>query len=368
MTKTIAFYLPQFHEIPENNEWWGNGFTEWTSVKAAKPLFKGHIQPKIPYKGRYYNLLDKDIMKWQASIAQKAGVFGFCFYHYWFKGKKLLEKPVENYLHCPDITQNYCFSWANESWIRTWSNLEGNDWNESIDKKNPKNGPSVLMKQDYGNESDWIEHFEYLLPFFKDRRYIKVDGKPMFLIYKIEKIQCINAMLECWNRLALENGLNGIYIVGTNSQKKVSKYMNANVLYEPAFTFSNDLPYLYKIRNSVMDKLNKIGYEHVRKYNYDIIWNKILNRKIKGSVITFSGAFVNYDDTPRRGVNGTLFTKVTPKKFGKYLKRLIERENNEGENYIFITAWNEWAEGAFLEPDAKNGYNFLSQIKSISIK
>ena len=159
--KIIAFYLPQFHNIPENDEWWGDGFTEWVNVKKAKPLFDGHVQPKEPLNDNYYNLLDDNIKIWQAKIAKEYGVYGFCYYHYWFNGKLLLEKPMEQMLNNKKIDIPFCISWANEPWTKAWVN----------EKK-------VLIPQSYGGVNEWKEHFDYLLPFFKDERYIKVHNKP----------------------------------------------------------------------------------------------------------------------------------------------------------------------------------------------
>lgn len=166
--KFIAFYLPQFHEIEENNKWWGKGYTEWTSVMAALPLYRGHEQPRVPYRNNYYNLLNKDIMMWQSKISMQAGINGFCFYHYWFKGKKVLEKPIENYLKWKDIPQQFCLSWANDSWVRSWSNVQGTIWNSKIEKDvnvdHQNNG--LLIEQDYGDQNVWKEHFDYLIEFF----------------------------------------------------------------------------------------------------------------------------------------------------------------------------------------------------------
>ncbi len=366
--KIIAFYLPQFHEIPENDEWWGKGFTEWTSVRVAKSLFGGHRQPREPYKDRYYDLLDKDVMKWQADIAQKAGIGGFCFYHYWFKGKKLLEKPVENYLKWKDITQRYCLSWANESWIRTWSNMEGNDWNEVIDKSRPAAGPQVLMKQDYGNEKDWAEHFYYLLPYFQDPRYIYANNKPIFLIYKPNKIPCLHAMLKCWNQLAKENGLEGIYIIATNDLNSKSTYVDAAVMYEPAYTFGLDMPVYYKQRNVILEWLKAHNVAIVKKYAYDRIWNKIISREIADKKKTvYQGGFVDYDDTPRRGKNGTLFKGGTPQKFEGYMRKLLTKSERAGKEFVFLTAWNEWAEGSYMEPDKANGYAYLKALRHVKV-
>lgn len=363
--KIIAFYLPQFHEIPENNEWWGENFTEWTNVRAAKPLYPGHSQPKLPYGDNYYCLLDKEVMAWQASLARKAGLYGFCFYHYWFKGKKLLEKPVENYLQWTDIHQKYCLSWANESWKRTWSKAEGNDWNELADRNSKKVGPSMLMKQDYGVKEDWAEHFEYLLPFFLDRRYIYIDNKPVFLIYKPDKIPCLNAMISYWNELARKKGLDGIYVIGTNTTNGKHKKLDASVMYEPAYTFANDMPNRYLLKEKIRPYLQKYNIRLLKTYHYSAIWRRIINRKVTDcSKTVYAGAFVNFDDTPRRGVNGTVFKGATPARFAKYMKALIRKnKTGVGGDYIFLTAWNEWAEGAYMEPDEENKHGFLSALR-----
>lgn len=358
----IAFYLPQFHEIPENNEWWGEGFTEWTSVRKSKPLFPGHNQPRVPLHHNYYNLLDKKVMKWQAGLAAKAGITGFCFYHYWFNGKQLLEKPVDNYLKWTDIPQRYCMSWANESWIRTWSNMEGNDWNEVTDNQMCQNGPSVLMKQSYGVRRDWEEHFYYLLPFFRDERYIRYDGKPVFLIHKAAKIKCLDAMLECWNELAEQNGLRGLYVLATNCDDRLSRYVNGRVMFEPNYTLYNEKIDYYQKRDRLIEWLGKkTGLNFIKHYNYDAVWQRIVKRNMgKSRYQYFRGGFVDFDASPRRGRNAKIFFGVTPSKFEKYLRQLLKQENE----MLFINAWNEWAEGAHLEPDEKHGYGFLKAVKN----
>ncbi len=187
--KILAYYLPQFHEIEENNKWWGKGFTEWTNVKKGKKLFKTQNQPFVPLNNNYYNLLNKETVKWQTELAKKYGVYGFCYYHYWFEGKKLLEKPVENLLKWKNIDQKFCFCWANHSWKKTWNGLN-----------------EILMEQKYGNEDSWNKHFDYLLQFFKDERYIKIDNKPIFMIFKLKDIKDINEMLDFFNKKCIENG------------------------------------------------------------------------------------------------------------------------------------------------------------------
>ena len=162
--KLISLYLPQFHEIPENNDAWGNGFTEWTNVRKSRPLYFGHRQPRVPLGENYYNLLDVKVMERQSTLAQRAGIYGFCFYHYWFNGRMVLEKPVNNWLLDKKIRTHFCFCWANEPWTKTWHGAGGN--------------MEILIPQTYGGEEEWEQHYRYFLPFFKDERYIKEDGKP----------------------------------------------------------------------------------------------------------------------------------------------------------------------------------------------
>ena len=204
--KVLAMYLPQFHRVKENDEWWGEGFTDWTAVKSGVPLYEEHDQPKKPLNGNYYDLLEKSTMQQQSKWMQEYKVDGLCFYHYYFKdGRKILEKPAENLLKWKDINMPYCFCWANESWARTWSNIGNkNTWSAKLEKKeiSDVNGRGVLLEQKYGREDDWRKHFEYLLPFFRDERYIKIEGLPIFLIYKPSEIYCLNQMLDYWRKLA----------------------------------------------------------------------------------------------------------------------------------------------------------------------
>ena len=166
--KLITFYLPQFHTFPENDEFWGKGFTEWTNVKKARPLYKGHYEPRVPLDDNYYDLTNPKTFEWQVDLAKKYGVYGFCFYHYWFSGKILMQKPMEMFLRNKNLSLHYCISWANETWSRRWNGKE----------------EDILIKQEHGTEREWIEHFNYLLKFFKDDRYIKIDGYPLFILYK----------------------------------------------------------------------------------------------------------------------------------------------------------------------------------------
>lgn len=364
--KVIAFYLPQFHRVPENDEWWGDGFTDWVSARNAKPLFPGHYQPRIPVHDNYYNLLEKSTMEWQAQLAKKAGVYGFCMYHYWFgEGKQILEKPAENLLEWKDIDVNYCFSWANESWITSWSKLLGNAWVDN-NLQIKQNETGVLLEQKYGDEVEWKKHFLYLLPFFKDERYIKKDRKPVFVIYKPNDIPQLQNMIAYWRELAKVHGLEGIHIVGTNCKRKDKKNMDARLMYEPNYT-----QYYDKNPRTILED----GYEYLRKklekrdismpqiVNYDLIWKEIINRKERSNV--YPGGCIDFDATPRKGRKGKFFYNANPQKFHKYFSELYTKCKKNNTEFIFLTAWNEWGEGAYLEPDKRYGVSYLNAIQKV---
>lgn len=249
--KVIAFYLPQFHNIPENDEWWGDGFTEWVNVKKSKPLYEGHYQPRVPLNENYYNLLDDNVKKWQVDLAKKYGIYGFCYYHYWFSGHMLLEKPMEQMLANKEIDLPFCVCWANEPWTKAWVG----------------DAKKVLIPQNYGREKEWREHFDYLLPFFKDERYITVDGRPLFVLYRPEIVGCLNEMLDYWNKLAKENGFeNGFCFAYQNidfdlAKDKDDSRFDLNIEFEPLYAyrdmFANQHKYLKAIRRNVSNWVGK---------------------------------------------------------------------------------------------------------------
>lgn len=350
--KILSLYLPQFHRIPENDLWWGNGFTEWTAVKAAKPLFKGHNQPVVPKDLDYYNLLDKRVMQRQAEMMQKYKIDGQCFYHYYFaNGKKILEKPAENLLKWKEINMPFCFSWANESWIRSWSfyaGVNGNPWFDIFDKNSEKTSDNgILLEQKYGDRREWEAHFEYLLPFFKDERYIKEGGKPVFVFHMPEKIPVLNEMVSCWKELAVKAGFPGMYFIGAYCRRRGA--LDNVILIEPQSTL-----------NQYPDIFLKEKYGVWRVVDYDKLWNVIINKGVNRNICL--GAFCGYDDTPRRGKNGTIVENASPERFEGYLKKLLYKAESIESPFIFINAWNEWGEGMHLEPDEKNGYRYLEAV------
>lgn len=365
--KTIAFYLPQYHEIPENNAAWGDGFTEWTNVKKAKPSFPNHVQPRVPLNEYYYDLQENDTRKWQSDLAEKYGLHGFCYYHYWFNGKLLLEKPGEKMLLDKTIKTKFCFSWANEPWSKNWTGETKN----------------VIVPQTYGDESDWKKHFDYLLPFFKDDRYIKESGKPMFIIYKPDIIPNCFEMMDYWNSLATEAGLPGIHFgfQFPTSYTKIenSKKFDFSIEFEPIFTRMEDVGFsdLKNIRQLLSVLLsnpkafftilnNKIRTEVLKKpatYDYVKTCEKIVarNPKFENSI---PGMFTGWDKTPRNGSKATVYLNSSPETFEHYLKIQLKRAKElYSTDYLFITAWNEWGEGAYLEPDTNNEYAYLEALK-----
>ena len=364
--KTIAFYLPQFHTIPENDKWWGKGFTEWVNVKKAKPLFEGHKQPKVPLNKNYYDLSNIEVMKWQTDLAKKHGIYGFCFYHYWFDGHLLLEKPVENYLFHKEIEFPYCICWPNEQWTNAWVSGEN----------------KVLIEQRYGDREAWKRHFDYLLPFFRDNRYIYKDGKPILVIYRPELIDDRKQMLDYWNELAKEAGFKGLCMMFQrpdaiiNDPKIDMTMFDYCIEYQPytAFLMKSQKKFarLKRIRaklGTFLEKRFNYSAANLTRLDngpsirdYDEVWEAVLDSKplLENSIPC---AFVNWDNTPRRGERGSVFKGVTCEKFESYLEKLINKTKYEyHQDMMFIFAWNEWAEGGYLEPDEENGYGYLEAV------
>ncbi len=373
--KIIAYYLPQFHEIPENNEMWGKGFTEWTNVRNARPLYKGHVQPVEPLNDNYYNLLDTDVMRWQVKIAAEHGIYGFCFYHYWYNGHLLLEKPIENYLNEKDIDFPFCICWANHNWTTSWKD---NDFR-------------IIYQQDYTDKDDWKAHFDYLLPYFKDNRYIKNNGKPLVVIYEIANIPLMNEMIDYWQSLAVVNGFPGIEfayqcvtadtILGFNTRrfaydieyqpqylrelayKKHTKRINTISYYKKRFLkFFKTPNVISKIVTASTTNESPIVVD------YDDAWEKVLSMgPMRNNSIP--GAFVRMDTTPRMKNRGFVTQGMTVEKFKTYMKKqILNSRNRYRSDKIFLFAWNEWAEGGYLEPDKKDGYAVLDAIKSALVE
>lgn len=358
-SKIIVNYLPQYHVIPENDKWWGKGFTDWEAVKNAKPLFKGHIQPKMPINGDYYFLDNPNEIRKQVKIARKYGIYGFGIYHYWFNSElQLLQKPAEIILQNKDININFLFLWDNATWKRTWSNVKhANDWSPQNDNPEKQTGTGILAELIYGTKEDWKYHFDYLLPFFKDDRYIKIDNKPVFGFFQpINNFETIKKMANYWDELAKENGFGGILCMTRDNYNGLN--LDYSFRYTPLVP-TNKITYIkYKLKDVIASKTGKIRF-----YDYDRCWQEILREAKKSNNHTFLSGFVKFDDTPRRGNNGRVIQGSTPLKFEKYVKELINISTEQGKKFLFLTAWNEWGEGAYFEPDTDEGYAYLEALE-----
>ena len=360
-TKIIALYLPQFHRIPENDEFWGEGFTDWVSVKNAKPLYEGHNQPRVPLNNNYYDLSQKENVAWQAKLARKYGIYGFGVYHYWFNNNQnLLTSPAEIMRDNDDIDINYCFVWDNISWKRTWSNVEGNDWAPIYDNISSDNKSKYLVSYILGDKKDWEKHYQWLLPFFKDKRYIKLKNKLVYVIFHYSAE--VKEMCKYWDSLAKKDGFDGFeFIFRYDKTEKIP--INENILtYEPAYGGWQ----IESLLGIIKRRLKRIFINKgILKVDYDNTWEKIISLANKNnSKNIIHGAFVSFDDSPRRGFKARIVENSTPEKFAKYFSDLLSISRSQNKEFIFLSAWNEWGEGMMLEPDTINGYAYLEAIKN----
>lgn len=365
-SKVIAMYLPQYHEIPENNEFWKKGFTDWVSVRKAEALYENHYQPKTPFNENYYDLSKVETIKWQAALAKEYGIYGFCFYHYWFDNNKtVLDKPARNLLGNKEIELPFCFAWDNTSWVRSWSKYDGNAWAPKYDSKETDElGREYLLKLDYGREKEWKIHFEFLLPYFRDERYIKKDGKPVFIFFSTIKKEVLQEMEAYWRKLAKENGFPGIYLISRCDPIVRKKLMDTEFIYQPITSGWQRIQIIKKYITKYL-KVN-IKDKEPMIYDYDKVWKRILKEtKWYSKKNVLLGGFVNYDDTPRRGKKGRVIENGSPEKFGYYFKRLYDISSQYNKEFLFLTAWNEWGEGAYLEPDAREGKAYLEAIRNV---
>lgn len=370
--RVIAFYLPQFHPIPENDLWWGKGFTEWTNVAKAKPAFKGHVQPKVPADLGFYDLRLPEVRKAQAEMARDAGVEGFCYWHYWFgNGKTLLEMPFNEVLRSGEPDFPFCLAWANHSWSnKTWQK------NKAFQKD------TMFMEQTYGDIDDYINHFNAVLPAFLDHRYIKVDGKPLFMIFSPFDFPNLKEFTELWNDLAKKNGLEGIYFVGKTESigrfdKGVLHDYTSDITdrYNTVLSFGMDAVNSINTRRAEImatGKYSMMAKRLLTKINNDVIVEKYDYKKIIENLFTqddrkeniFPTIIPRFDKTPRVGKRACAFVGATPELFEKSVREAIDIVSNKEPEHriIFLQAWNEWGEGNYMEPDLEFGHGFLDAL------
>jgi len=354
--KVIAYYLPQFHTIPENDEWWGKGFTEWVNVKKAKPLFKGHKQPNIPAEELgYYNLLDNKVRRKQTDLAKEAGIDGFCYWHYWFgNGKQLLEKPFQMMLADKTNKHGFCLGWANETWKRKQWRKDGF-------------GDVNLAEQVYPGKEDDEAHFYAYLEAFKDERYMKQDGKPIFLIYRPMQHPYLSDFIKHWNNLAKINGFpNGFCFIADLStyyhKSDILHFHNVGFDYVTRTKLNmGHAPFfkkcVYTIKNILLNRpIRVLDYKNLISWGYTKKDNKL---GILPSIIP------NWDHSPRSGKKCTICHNSTPELFEKYVKKAINI-NNAGEKLpiLFIKSWNEWGEGNYMEPDEVHGRGYIEALRN----
>lgn len=369
----IAFYLPQFHPIPENDRWWGKGFTEWTNVAKATPQFRGHVQPKIPADLGFYDLRLPESRQAQADLAKEYGIEGFCYWHYWFgDGKQLLQRPFEEVLKSGEPDFPFCLGWANHSWSnKTWN------------KNKTFQSDTMFMEQKYGDDDDYRNHFQSVLRAFRDPRYITVDGKPLFYIHDPLRFDGLEHFLKLWRNLADEAGLPGIYFVGhVESVGVLNKGVGHDYMSDAAENYNRGLALgLDAINSNGMRRgeMNAVG-------KMGVIWNRLLNHLVDSSKLevydygkvmegmytaedcwenVFPTVIPRWDRTPRRGRGADIYVNESPELFGKTVDRVIDMVQSKKPEHriVFVRAWNEWGEGNYLEPDLQWGRGFLEALK-----
>lgn len=351
--RAIAIHLPQFYPFAENDEWWGKGFTEWRNVATATPRFRGHYQPHIPADLGFYDLRLEESRLAQIELAKSHGIYGFCYYHYWFNGKLIMEVPVERMLNNKKEDFPFMLCWANENWHRNW---EG-----GFNK--------VLISQNY-NENDDINHFYYLLKFFKDPRYIKVNGSPVLCIYRTHLFPNISKTIDLWQKLASEEGFSLYICRFEDSLHYGEKYMEQNIdaaiEFQPFITKEN-----MKIGNYFPRALRKIFNKDYLNYIYSypqLVKKQLMRNYNDRGYKLYPCAFPSWDNSSRRkGRSFTAFKNSTPELFEQWLSHIYDNFTpySSDEDFIFINAWNEWAEGCHLEPDLKHGLGYLNAVKKV---
>lgn len=374
--RVIAYYLPQFHPIPENDKYWGKGFTEWTNVAKAKPLFKGHYQPRIPADLGFYDLRLPEVREQQAQMAREAGIEGFCYWHYWFgNGKRLLQRPFNEVVQSGKPNFPFCLAWANHSWkTSTWEN-GGKD--------------RMIVEQRYLGEEDYTMHFQEVLPSFRDKRYITIEDKPLFAIFDPYNFRDVSNFIKTWQRLAKENGLKGIYfIVICNSTSTLQRNADGTLKRVTPNLQSSERVY-NDLLNLGFDGINSFGKSRAEMLcmgKYARIAKKLLHQYlpflpthcIDYEKITqhffapedswqnvYPSIFPQWDRTPRAGSSEGVYIKATPTSFKKHIQDALNVIKNKDVQHqiLFLRSWNEWGEGNYVEPDLKYGHGFLDAIQ-----
>ena len=362
--RIIAYYLPQYHTIPENDKWWGKDFTEWTTVKRAVPLFKGHYQPKIPADLGYYNLRQSNVREEQARLAHNAGIEGFCYWHYWFgNGKELLETPFKEVLESGHPDFPFCLAWANESWQRK-------EWGNTYGKKN-----TTLIEQQYAGTEDNRQHFESLKKAFADKRYITMDNKPVFIIYKPFKFKEIRNFIKEWNQLIFESGIaeKFYFIAQIDNDKEVAAIKNfgfdaatVNIVHrfvQPAYKYGTFFSSLCNFIIKIPQNIKRRIYDYPFVLNYSKAIQYITHKEFDIREDIIPTIIPNWDHSPRSGKHNTILRNSSPSLFKVHLNKVFSLVNKKKNNLVMLKSWNEWGEGNYMEPDIKYGHGYLDVLK-----
>ena len=348
--RLIAFYLPQFYPTPENDEWWSPGFTEWTNVGRAKPLFPGHYQPRVPADLGYYDLRVPETREKQAELAREAGIEGFCYWHYWFAGRRLLDRVFTEVVESGKPDFPFCLCWANHSWYKKV-------WNPEVPDK-------LLIEQTYPGEQDYIEHFNAMLPAFKDTRYMKVNGKLIFGLFSPLAEKDGVLFTKTWNRLAKENGLEGFYFfVHTYDKNMLSQMQNQGIQ-----NITVDYAHKLNIHNNKLTEFCWRAFYKIFEFPKLNTYSSYMKTFFKdfelreGIIPTVTP---NFDHSPRSKARGVIIVGSSPKKWKEFLTKLfaILSIRPKEENIVLVKSWNEWGEGNYLEPDLKYGKGFIVATK-----
>ncbi len=351
MVRLIAFYLPQYHPIPENDMWWGKGFTEWTNVAKAKPLFRGHYQPHVPADLGFYDLRVPETRVAQAEMAKEAGIEAFCYYHYWFAGKRILERPFNEVLRSGQPDFPFCLCWANQTWTGIWHGCPDR----------------VLVEQTYPGYKDHHAHFDALLTAFSDRRYVTVDGKPLFLIYSWDEIPNVREVTDVWRTLAVKSGLKGLHIVAVLHHKKpwVPQQYGFDACVRNYLRPRKEKPWI-SWRKPVRKLIQLYRQKNDRPTVYS--YAKVLMDVFPDSITPleeYPCLMPNWDNTPRSGAGGVVLHDSTPELFRLQVRRALELTEGTPPEHriIFVKSWNEWAEGNYIEPDLRFGKGYLDVLR-----
>ena len=378
--RLIALYLPQFHPIPENDKWWGPGFTEWTNVVKAKPLFRGHVQPRIPADLGFYDLRLPEVREQQARLAKEAGIEGFCYYHYWFgNGKQLLERPFNEVVASGKPDYPFCLCWANHTWSnKTWK------------RESAFQGDSVLIEQTYPGAEDDIAHFESLLPAFRDERYMKIDGRLIFVIYNPYDFKNVGDFMRLWRDLARQHGLPGFFFIGMASSTQTFRVDSEgkrhrvlpnlkssaeifNYILSLGFDAVNsfgkrrgEMLYEGRVRNICKTILRRMDIPVGVRYDYERVVKNYFAPEDRWENV-YPTVLPQWDRTPRVASADGVYVNATPEKFEQHLRQAVSMVCDKADEHqvIFIKSWNEWGEGNYIEPDLTYGHGFLEAIRRV---